>query len=425
MVLRPCPLRWVEGCEAGLVVGTRTAHRPRENGVEERDQLRRASIVEGELERVPAGRRKLLGKPLEHAHVGAAKAIDGLFLITYEKELLRIELRRADRAVALRRSAGTQREQIQKLLLQVVVVLELVDHDVAKAADVVLAQRGITLEKVDGELHHIPVGEQAAATFLRAHLLLEGSHEPVELGKVVAHEKRINELRDLPREPPYFVDAGLVGLDGIGLAGSGALADERCRSRQPVQSLRRSIRLRRSPAGLEGHAGERLLRRGDRPRRRFQRHKRTRHRIELREAPAVQVPQLPHLGREPGRGILLPRNEDVISCEHREAVAANRIEAVERDETGEHRIVPVVEQEGERGVFGESMDFILVDTKARRHPEARAPVSGDLSTEAVDGGDPGRLESSELLGDKGNVAIVAEAAKDTLVHLRGCLPGEG
>ncbi len=36
-----------------------------------------------------------------------------------------------------------------------------------------------------------------------------------------------------------------------------------------------------------------------------------------------------------------------------------------------------------------------------------------------------RLESSELLGDERVVAILAEAAKNPLVHLRGGLSGKG
>ncbi len=86
--------------------------------------------------------------------------------------------------------------------------------------------------------------------------------------------------------------------------------------------------------------------------------------------------------------------------------------------------MPVVEQKGECRSFGETVDFLLVDAEARRHPEARAPVSGDLTAEAVDGGDVRRLEPPELFGDEGIVAILAEAAKNPFVHLRGGLSGE-
>ena len=145
-----------------------------------------------------AGLAHLGAAVLEHAHVGAAEAIDGLLGVTHRGEV----------------AGPGAGEPLDHADLLPVGVLELVDHDEAELRRVLVGELGVLAEGPGEQLEQIVVVEHAPGALL---LGVEGVDPPRE-----AHERLLQRLGPRERHLARGDAKGLLGLGAELLHGLGA-----------------------------------------------------------------------------------------------------------------------------------------------------------------------------------------------------------
>ncbi|OQA43483.1 MAG: hypothetical protein BWY50_00915 [Spirochaetes bacterium ADurb.Bin315] len=93
------------------------------------DQAGFAPVVLGQLDAHPPDPLKLLRQSLEHGDIAASETVDRLFLVSDEEKLVLGEI--LDERDSIRFGSLFFRKEIEQPFLLLVVVLKLVDHDVA------------------------------------------------------------------------------------------------------------------------------------------------------------------------------------------------------------------------------------------------------------------------------------------------------
>ncbi|MBA7655494.1 hypothetical protein ES703_63398 [subsurface metagenome] len=138
-------------------------HNPGEEPVKEMDQSRFTAVISVQLDGLPALPQKLSAQMLKDTHIGAAEAVDRLLLIPHKKEFVRLQLMGPGDFIAQEILPLCQK--IEQILLRLIVILELIDHDIAKALLIEPAQGLVDQERPDGHLHHILKSEHPGASF--------------------------------------------------------------------------------------------------------------------------------------------------------------------------------------------------------------------------------------------------------------------
>ncbi len=131
-------------------------HDRRKNLVEPGDQAGFAPVVSGQLDAHPPDPLKLLRQSLEHGDIAAPEAVDRLLLVSDEEELVLRKIGHGRNAI--RFESLFFRKEIEQPFLLLVVVLELVDHDVAICLFVEGPKFLVVGERLDSEAGDVREG---------------------------------------------------------------------------------------------------------------------------------------------------------------------------------------------------------------------------------------------------------------------------
>ena len=196
---------------AGLVVRRSIGHHERENPVHQSDQPGFTAVVAVQGDGPPAARFELLVQRFEHADLSAPEAVDRLLLVTHEKQLVRLQI--GGRRYASVQGGELLRQQEQQILLEPVVVLELVDHDVAVSGFVELAQRLVQDQRLHGELRHVLKGDQAQGPLALDEALRKILQQGEDLEEPLFVAQRLRQRGQLLQPRSQLIDQILEPLD--------------------------------------------------------------------------------------------------------------------------------------------------------------------------------------------------------------------
>ena len=389
---------------------------PGEQAVEEGDEPRFAAVVAVELEAVPPRLLDLAVQGLEHPDIGAPETVDRLLFVPHEKQLVLLQLgRRGDGLAAGLRAFGQQKQQVP---LETVVVLELVDQDMAETPLVEPPEGMVVEQDVHGQLGHILKGHQPSHALDLDEASLKDLEEGEDLSKQGAALQGVQHGLGLIDLQADGVDEGVHFLQIRRRAAAGLAQGEGFQNRQglPAFSLRdRRLEGRDPPhrllVGLQG-LDPRLD--GQQP---------TGVGGELRETLVQVVPAAGQLGLD-HRGEIQPRSEAEMSKgKVGQQPPPQRLESLDPDQLRDRRLAQVFQEEVETRLPCEELNRLLVVAEIPRQAVAAAGAADDLGAEAVEGRDLRAVEALQSRTQR--LPGSAQALVDALVHLGGGLLGEG